>query len=71
MELSFDRNRNREERLAFVRAYARWVKAVPNEVWSRQQAEFLDSLFDNSRASISAEAYLRIVDRPGKRTRRP
>jgi len=61
MELAFDRKRNREERLAFVRFYAKWVKSVPNGVWSRQQADLVDSLVEGSRAEESKEAYLKMV----------
>jgi hypothetical protein len=30
MELAFDKQANRKERLAFVRAYAAWVKRTPD-----------------------------------------
>jgi len=37
MELKFDREQNRMDRLTFIRRYNKWVKSVPYEVWSRQQ----------------------------------
>ena len=49
MESTFDKEKNLAERLKFLRFYTRWVKSVPNEVWSRQQAEFIDSLFENAK----------------------
>lgn len=63
MELMFDRERNREERLEFIRFYAEWVKKVPNEVWSRQQARLINSFVKNARNfKMSREAYLRMVE---------
>lgn len=64
MELKFDKKQNLEERLRFLRFYVKWVKSVPNEVWSRQQAEFIDSLFDNAKNfSLTPEKYLKTIRR--------
>jgi len=64
MELKFDRKRNLEERREFVRFHARWVKSVSNEVWSKQQADLIDSLIENSQQlEMSPEQYLKVVDR--------
>lgn len=49
MELKFDREQNRKERLAFIRRYSKWVKSVPNEVWSGQQASLINSFLSNSK----------------------
>jgi len=49
MELKFDREQNRKERLVFIRRYSKWVKSVPNEVWSRQQASLINSFLSNSK----------------------
>ena len=49
MELVFDRAAHAQERLAFVRTYAAWVKRTPNAEWSRQQAVLIDSFFENAR----------------------
>ncbi|MBU7048266.1 MAG: hypothetical protein HXS54_17675 [Theionarchaea archaeon] len=63
MELKFDRDMNREERLKFIRFYAEWVKKVPNEVWSKQQAELINSFVRNARNfKMSKEGYLRMVE---------
>ena len=63
MELSFDKKAHLQERLAFVRQYAAWIKRTPNAEWSRQQADLIDSFFENGRNMLlSREAYLRIVD---------
>ena len=60
MESNFDKKQNLKERLEFVRFYSRWVKSVPNEVWSKQQTDFLDSLFENSvNYPFSPEKYLK------------
>lgn len=36
-EVERDIQKNREERLKFVRMYAEWLKNQPNKVWSKQQ----------------------------------
>lgn len=64
MESKFDKKQNLRERLEFIHFYSRWVKSVPNEVWSKQQAEFIDSLFDNAKNfQLSAEKYLKSIRR--------
>ncbi|MHC1605328.1 MAG: hypothetical protein ACXQTP_05110 [Candidatus Methanofastidiosia archaeon] len=63
MELKFDREKNLEERLKFVHYYARWVKEVPNEVWSRQQAKLINSFMLNaSNFKMTREAYLKMKE---------
>ncbi|VVB96283.1 Uncharacterised protein [uncultured archaeon] len=58
----FDEKQNLAERLKFLRFYCEWVKSVPNEVWSKQQAEFIDSLFDNAKNfSLDAKKYLQSI----------
>jgi len=62
MELSFDRTAHKEERLAFVRSYAAWVKRTPNAEWSREQAVLIDSLMKNVRnIPLSRHVYLQRV----------
>ncbi|NJD77269.1 MAG: hypothetical protein FIB08_09275 [Candidatus Methanoperedens sp.] len=62
MESKFDKKQNQAERLKFLRFYCQWVKSVPNEVWSKQQAEFIDSLFDNAKNfSLDAKKYLKSI----------
>ena len=64
MELRYDKEKNFQQLTEFIHQYAAWVKKVPNKVWSSQQAVFIDSLFSNSKQPLlSAEAYLKIVDR--------
>jgi len=59
MELVFDREKNRQERLAFVREYALWVRRVPNEVWSREQADLIDAFLANAgNYALSRARYL-------------
>jgi len=61
MELRFDREKNRQERLAFVRRYAEWVNEVPNEVWSSQQALIIESFLENARNyALTPSEYLRM-----------
>lgn len=61
MELMFDREQNRRERLSFVRTYAAWVRCVPNEVWSSHQAALIDSFLDNAKNyALSRSQYLEL-----------
>ena len=48
MELHFDRKQNLQERLWFVHQYAQWVKQMPNQVWSKQQAQLVNSFYKNA-----------------------
>ena len=45
-ELKRDRKRNFQERLKFIDMYVEWLKRTPNKVWSKQHAEFVDSVFE-------------------------
>jgi len=64
MDSKFDREQNLKQRLDFIRFYARRVNTVPNEIWSKQQAEFIDSLFDNAKNfSLTREKYLKTIRR--------
>ena len=64
MELKFDREQNRKERLAFIRRYSEWVKSVPNEVWSRQQASLINSFLSNSKNfQLDRKEYLAMKSR--------
>lgn len=62
MELKYDKGKNQMERLEFLHYYARWVKSVSNEVWSRQQAELIDSFILNAKNfEMTTEKYLEMV----------
>ena len=64
MELKYDKEGNRRERIEFIHYYAGWVKSVSNEVWSRQQAELIDSFMLNAKNfQMTPERYLEMVDR--------
>lgn len=72
MELPCDRKTRRDERLAFVRSYAAWVKRTPNTEWSRIQAELIDSFMINARnMPLSSSVYLERVVRQRSRTHVP
>ena len=63
MELMFDRKKNFEERIWFIHHYASWVKKVPNKVWSKQHANFIDSLMLNAKNfGLSSKEYLDMKD---------
>jgi hypothetical protein len=52
-----------EERLKFIHYYAEWVKREPNEVWSRQQAELVNSFVLNAKNfKMSREKYLQMME---------
>ncbi len=71
MELEFDKVGNRKERLEFIHYYAEWVKSVPNEVWSRQQAELIDSFMSNAKNfKLMPEKYLEMVNQTKPKERR-
>jgi len=62
MELKFDREKNLQERLKFVHYYADWVKRVSNEVWSKQQAELIDSFILNAgNFKMTRKKYLKMM----------
>ena len=64
MELKFDREQNRKERLTFIRRYSEWVKSVPNEVWSKQQASLINSFMSSSKNfQLGREEYLAMKSR--------
>jgi hypothetical protein len=39
-EMQLEIERNRRDRLKFVREYAEWLKKTPNKVWSKQQVKY-------------------------------
>ncbi len=43
-----DRKKNFEQRLRYVEEYAEWVKDTPNEIWSKQQKDMIDSVLKSS-----------------------
>lgn len=64
MELKFDKGKNFKERLEFIHYYAEWVKRVPNEVWSKQQAKLIDSFMVNAiNFKMTPEKYLEMVNK--------
>ncbi len=64
-----DKKKNLLQRLEFVRFYAGWVKSMPNEVWSKQQAMLINSMMENAKNfMLSGEVYLESKEkRKGKR----
>jgi hypothetical protein len=62
IELAIVREKNRLERLEFIRSYAAWVLRVPNCEWSSQQAELINAFMENAgNYALSREQYLRIM----------
>jgi len=62
MELKFDKRENLKERLEFIHFYAEWVKKTPNKVWSKQQADLINSFMLNAKNfKMSREKYLKMM----------
>ncbi len=56
--------RDMRERIEFIKLYVEWLKRTPNEVWSRQQAEFINALLENARNfPLSKREYLKIKEK--------
>lgn len=53
-----NKEKNFQSRLAFVRFWADYVRSKPNKVWSKQQAEFINSLL--KAANQDVELYNRV-----------
>lgn len=45
-EFEIQQKENQKERLAFIKRYSKWVKSVPNEIWSKQQAVLINSFLE-------------------------
>ncbi|WP_232194516.1 hypothetical protein [Thermococcus sp. PK] len=59
--------RDMEERIKFIKRYVEWLKKTPNEVWSAQQAEFINALLENAKNfPLSKKEYLKIKERVKK-----
>lgn len=58
------RERNRKERLWFVKKQVEWVLSVPNEVWSEQQRKMIDALYANKdQFPLTKEEYLNMIEK--------
>ena len=52
------RKRNHEGNMKYIEQYVKWLKKTPNAVWSKKQAEFIDSIISN--ANQDKELYMKI-----------
>lgn len=60
-ELKGDMEKNRQERLWFVRHWANYVKTHPDKDWSKQQNVLINSMIQNAkRYPLTKEQYLEI-----------
>ncbi|HII60418.1 hypothetical protein [Pyrococcus horikoshii] len=41
-------NREMSERIRYIKFYVEWLKKTPNEIWSKEQAEFINALLENA-----------------------
>lgn len=48
-----NKKKNFQQRLEFVRFWANYVRKTPNRVWSKQQADFIDSLLMTANQDVS------------------
>ena len=61
--------RDMKEKIDFIKLYVEWLKKTPNEVWSAQQAEFINAFLENTKNfPLSKKEYLRMKER-AKRAR--
>ena len=56
--LEKERKANNRQRIEWVKYWAERMKEIPNEVWSKQQAEFINSVMRS--ADVSPEIYMKI-----------
>ena len=42
-ELNKKKKQNKKERLEFIDLYVEWLKKTPNEIWSKQHADFINA----------------------------
>ncbi|PWR70830.1 hypothetical protein ACKUB1_02150 [Methanospirillum stamsii] len=58
------RDNLRKERIWFVKKSVEWVNSVPNEIWSKEQCDFIDSLFSNRKNfPLTREQYLHMIEK--------
>ena len=50
IEVKNDKMRNFRDRIWFIKFWAQFVKNNPDEVWSKGQAELIDSQFQSSKS---------------------
>lgn len=55
----FDKKANQKERNWFIDYWAEFVRTHPDEEWSKQQKEFINSVLRNAR-QFSREEYLEL-----------
>lgn len=58
------RERNRKERIWFVKKQAEWVRSVPNEVWSEQQCRMINALYAHKdQYPLTKKEYLEMIEK--------
>lgn len=50
--------RKPNQRMGFVEFWANYVKKTPNKVWSKQQADFINSVMQSG--NVSPELYMKV-----------
>lgn len=50
----------RSDRIGFVEYWADYVKENPNKIWSKQQADFINSVMKG--ANVDKELYLKVKE---------
>ena len=58
MELSRFRRENNKERLEWVKFWVAYMRKNPNKVWSREQADFINSVMRS--ADARPDNYLKV-----------
>ena len=57
----FDKEKNKQERIKFVKLWADYVRTHPDKEWSKQQNVLINSLFQNAQNfKLTKKDYLEI-----------
>lgn len=59
-KLKEQKKKNKEERIEFVKFWAGFVKTNKNETWSKQQADFINSVMNGNYLKLKPELYLKV-----------
>jgi hypothetical protein len=47
-----EKERNFKDNLNYIDFYADWIKKTPNKVWSKQQKQFIDSVYKSIPSNV-------------------
>ncbi len=65
-ELEKEKEINNKQRLEWVKYWVDYMKQTPNKVWSKQQADFINSVMRS--ADVDTDIYLKIKNLTQKKS---